>query len=167
MTFLAPDPRLAPGGMREIADTIRTLHAANIRVLLDVVLNPLIAQGCGHLSLVSSVAGYRGLPNSLAYGPTKAALINLAEALHMDLGDTGVGVSVINPGFVETPLTAQNDFTMPALLKPEQAALAIMDGWRAGDFEIHFPKRFSRSLKVLGLLPDSLYFKAVKRLTGL
>jgi NAD(P)-dependent dehydrogenase (short-subunit alcohol dehydrogenase family) len=121
----------------------------------------------GRLSLVSSVAGYGGLPKSLAYGPTKAALTNLAEALYIDLRDDGIGVDVISPGFVETPLTAQNEFTMPALQTPEQAAQAIVAGWEAGEFEIHFPKRFTRFLKSLQLLGYGGYFKAVKRFTGL
>ncbi len=116
-----------------------------------------------HLSLVASVAGYRGLPNALAYGPTKAALINLAEVLYLDLAPRGVGVSLINPGFVETPLTAHNSFYMPALITPEAAALAIVGGWQAGEFEIHFPKRFTRFLKALRTLPDALYFGAVRR----
>ena len=109
------------------------------------------------------MAGYRGLPNALAYGPTKAALINLAEVLYLDLAPCGVGVSLINPGFVATPLTAQNSFHMPALITPETAARAIVQGWAAGEFEIHFPKRFTRFLKALRLLPDALYFKAVRR----
>ena len=90
--------------------------------LLDAVLPVLLQQGHGHLSLVASVAGYRGLPQALAYGPTKAALINLAETLYLDLQPRGIGVSVVNPGFVETPLTAQNAFRMPALITPEAAA---------------------------------------------
>lgn len=135
--------------------------------MLDAVLPVLQAQRSGHISLVSSVAGYRGLPNSLAYGPTKAALINLAEALYIDLQPSGLGVSVINPGFVETPLTAQNEFKMPALIQPEDAAREILAGWAAGDFEIHFPKRFTRFLKLLGLLGDGLYFKVIRRATGL
>jgi NAD(P)-dependent dehydrogenase (short-subunit alcohol dehydrogenase family) len=135
--------------------------------LLDAVLPVLQRQKAGHLSLVSSVAGYRGLPKSLAYGPTKAALINLAETLHLDLSPLGIGVSVINPGFVETPLTAQNEFHMPALITPEEAAVAIVKGWAAGDFEIHFPKRFTRWLKALRLLGYGPYFAAVRRSTGL
>ncbi|RZU00653.1 SDR family NAD(P)-dependent oxidoreductase [Rivibacter subsaxonicus] len=134
--------------------------------LIDAVLPLLRAQGGGHLSLVASVAGYRGLPNALAYGPTKAALINLAQTLYLDLHEMGLGVSLINPGFVATPLTAQNAFRMPALLTPEQAAREILAGWAAGDFEIHFPKRFTRTLKALGLLGDGLYFKAIRRATG-
>lgn len=138
--------------------------------LLDAVLPSLLrdAEGGapGHLSLVSSVAGYRGLPNALGYGPTKAALINLAEVLYMDLAPLGIGVSLINPGFVETPLTAQNQFHMPALIAPETAARAIVEGWRQGRFEIHFPKRFTRLLKALRPWPDGLYFEAVRRATG-
>ncbi len=135
--------------------------------ILNAVLPDFLKRGSGHISIVSSVAGFRGLPNSLAYGPTKAALINLADALYLDLHDQGLGVSVINPGFVDTPLTAQNAFAMPGLLTPGQAAERIVKGWEVGDFEIHFPKRFSRMLKVLGVLPDSWYFKAVKRGTGM
>ena len=121
----------------------------------------------GHLSLVGSVAGFRGLPQGLAYGPTKAALIHLAEALYLDLHHEGIAVSIVNPGFVATPLTAQNDFSMPALISPEQAASAIVQGWERGDFDIHFPKRFTRVMKLLRLLPYRLYFPAVRRFTGL
>ncbi|MDE2604309.1 MAG: SDR family NAD(P)-dependent oxidoreductase [Burkholderiales bacterium] len=134
--------------------------------LLDAVLPAILGRG-GHISLVSSVAGYRGLPDALAYGPTKAALIQLAEILHLELRDLGIGVSVVNPGFVDTPLTAQNRFRMPALQTPEQAAQAIVQGWERGDFEIHFPRRFTLALKLLRLLPFRLYEALVKRRTGL
>ena len=121
----------------------------------------------GHISLVASVAGFCALPQSLAYGPTKAALIHLAEGLYLDLHDLGMGVSVINPGFVATPLTAANEFRMPALISPEEAARSIVHGWERGAFEIHFPKRFTRVMKLLRLLPYRLYFPAVRRFTGL
>jgi NAD(P)-dependent dehydrogenase (short-subunit alcohol dehydrogenase family) len=143
-------------------------------VMLDAVLPHVLAQakaagplGAGHISLVSSVAGFRGLPNSLAYGPTKAALINLAETLYLDLQPRGVGVSIINPGFVATPLTAQNDFKMPALITPDEAAQEILRGWRRGDFEIHFPKRFTMWMQALRHLGYWAYFPAVRRSTGL
>lgn len=135
--------------------------------LLDAVLPILLGQGHGHLSLVASVAGYRGLPQALAYGPTKAALINLAEVLYLDLQPRGIGVSVVNPGFVRTPLTAQNAFHMPALLTPSEAAEAIVQGWARGRFEIHFPRRFTLWLKALRAVHDRLYFAAVRRTTGL
>lgn len=135
--------------------------------VLDAVLPPLLTQGHGHISLVASVAGYRGLPQSLAYGPTKAALIHLAEALYLDVRDRGVGISVVNPGFVETPLTAGNDFHMPALIQPDEAARHTLRGWARGDFEIHYPKRFTRWLKLMRVLPYRLYFWLVRRTTGM
>ena len=135
--------------------------------LLDALLPRLLEQRAGHLSLVSSVAGYRGLPKSLAYGPTKAALINLAETLYLDLHPLGLGVSVVNPGFVETPLTAGNDFKMPALITPEQAAGEMVRGWERGAFEMNFPKRFTLWLKAMRHLSDGLYFAAIRRSTGL
>lgn len=152
----------------DLADARRHLEVNYVGALhvLDAVLPGLQAHG-GHLGLVASVAGWRGLPNSLAYGPTKAALIQLGETLHIDLRDLGVGVSVITPGFVETPLTAQNTFAMPALLTPPQAAAAILRGWERGDFEIAFPRRFTWPLKLLCLLPFRLYEPLVKRWTGL
>jgi NAD(P)-dependent dehydrogenase (short-subunit alcohol dehydrogenase family) len=134
--------------------------------VLDVALPVFSRQRAGHLSLIASVAGYRGLPQSLAYGPTKAALINLAESLYLDLHPLGVGVSVINPGFVQTPLTAGNDFAMPAMLTPQEAASAIVQGWAKGRFEIHFPRRFTLWLKLLRHLPHRWYFPAVRMITG-
>jgi len=153
----------------DLADALRHQQVNYVGALhlLDAVLPVLLEQKHGHLSLVSSVAGYRGLPNSLAYGPTKAALINLAETLYMDLQPEGIGTSVINPGFVETPLTAQNEFAMPALLTPQQAAQEIIQGWARGRFEIHFPKRFTLCLKALAHVSDALYFRAIRWSTGL
>lgn len=135
--------------------------------LLDAVMPMLLEAGHGHLALVGSVAGYRGLPMSLAYGPTKAALNNLAENLYLDLRHRGIGVSIINPGFVDTPLTAQNSFKMPALISPEEAAQHILRGWRLGHFEMNFPRRFTRWVKLMRCLPDSWYFSAVRRVTGM
>jgi NAD(P)-dependent dehydrogenase (short-subunit alcohol dehydrogenase family) len=135
--------------------------------LLAATVPTLLERGHGHISLVSSVAGFRGLPKSLAYGPTKAALINLAETLYMDLSPCGLGVSLITPGFVATPLTAQNDFEMPAVITPEVAAQAILKGWARGEFHLHFPRRFTNVMRLLRLLPYGLYFALVRRLTGL
>ena len=120
----------------------------------------------GGMAFVASVAGYRGLPKALCYGPGKAALIHFAECLYLELAARGIGVWVINPGFVQTRLTAQNDFAMPALMSVEQAAAAVIEGFRTGGFEIHFPKRFTRVLKLLSLLPYRWYFPLIHRLTG-
>jgi len=151
----------------DLADMLRHWEVNYIGALylLNAVLPALLARGTGHISLVGSVAGYRGLPNSLAYGPTKAALINLAETLYLDLHSRGLGVSIINPGFVQTPLTAGNDFAMPALLTPQQAATAILRGWADGTFEIHFPRRFTVWLKILRMLPYRVFFPLVRRVT--
>lgn len=120
----------------------------------------------GGIAFVASVAGYRGLPRALCYGPGKAALIHFAECLHLELAARGIGVWVINPGFVQTRLTARNDFAMPALMSPAQAASAAVDGFRRGRFEIHFPPRFTLVLKLLALLPYRWYFPLIRRITG-
>jgi NAD(P)-dependent dehydrogenase (short-subunit alcohol dehydrogenase family) len=132
--------------------------------VLDAVLPAMLARGSGHLSLIASVAGYRGLPKSLAYGPTKAALINLAESLYGDLQPRGIGVSLVNPGFVQTPLTAQNSFHMPALITPQQAAREMLAGWQRGRFEIHYPRRFTYFMKLLQSLPYALYLPLLRRM---
>ena len=147
-----------------VAEKVVTVNFNGGMRLAATVLPDLRAGG--GIAFVASVAGYRGLPKALAYGPGKAALIHFAECLHLDLAPQGIGVWVINPGFVATPLTAKNDFAMPALLTPEQAALATVDGLKTGKFEIHYPKRFTRVMKLLALLPYGWYFPLVRRLTG-
>jgi short-subunit dehydrogenase len=121
----------------------------------------------GRLAITASVAGYGGLPTGLVYGATKAALINFAETLYLDLAPKGVAVHLINPGFVKTPLTDLNDFNMPALISADEAAREILAGIEHGAFEIHFPRRFTRVLKLLRLLPYRLYFPLIHRATGL
>ncbi len=154
------------------------LDAAAARELLETnlhgpiataaaVLPGLLAQGAGAIGIVASVAGYRGLPKALVYGASKAALINFTEALYLDLRPRGIGVYLVNPGFVATPLTARNEFRMPHLVSAEAAAREILSGLAAGDFEIHFPRAFTRQLKLLRLLPYRLYFALVRRATGL
>ncbi|MFO7543528.1 MAG: SDR family NAD(P)-dependent oxidoreductase [Thiobacillus sp.] len=134
----------------------------------SALLAPYFAQrGRGRLAITASVAGYGGLPSGLVYGATKAALINFAETLYLDLAPRGVAVHLINPGFVKTPLTDLNDFKMPALIEADEAAREILSGIERGVFEIHFPKRFTRALKLLKLLPYRAYFPLVHRITGL
>jgi short-subunit dehydrogenase len=113
---------------------------------------------------VASVAGYRGLPRALTYGPGKAGLISFAESLWVDLKGLGLNTWIINPGFVRTRLTAQNTFAMPALIEPEEAATSIIRGFAKGNFEIHFPARFSWFMKLLRVLPINWYLRLSKRL---
>lgn len=134
--------------------------------LFDAVQPGLLARGNGHFCIVASVAGYGGLPNSLAYGATKAACINLAQSLWLDLRGCGIAVSVVNPGFVRTPLVAANRFPMPFIITAEEAAERILQGLARGAFEIHFPRAFSWLLKILNALPHGLYLRLVKKATG-
>jgi len=130
----------------------------NLRTLHDA-----LAGDAAHLEVV---AGYRGLPSSAAYGASKAALINMCEALKFDLDRTGVRIQLIDPGFVRTPLTDRNPFPMPFLMEPEEAAERMVRGLASPRFEITFPKRFTWQLKLLRILPYALYFPLVRRITG-
>ena len=118
----------------------------------------------GQISIVSSVAGYRGLPAAGAYCASKAALTSFAESLNFDMQNKNVRISLISPGFIKTPMTDQNDFPMPMIKSPEFAAKEIYKGLiKRKGFEIHFPKAFTYFLKFLQILPSSLYFKLVAR----
>ena len=122
--------------------------------------------GKGHISIVSSIAGYRGLPNSTGYGPSKSALNNLTESLYFDFKKYGVRISLISPGFIKTPMTDKNDFKMPFLKTSDYAADKIYDGLvNTNVFEIHFPKQLTLTLKFLKILPNWLYLKLVGKLT--
>lgn len=135
-----------------------SINLQGVYNLLDAIVPVLIRQGSGGICLVSSVAGYTGLPKALAYGPGKAALINLAQILYTDLSPSNIGVYLVNPGFVATRLTQNNDFSMPALITPEKAAQEIIAGIGKGRFEIHFPRRFTLWMKWLGRMPDRIRF---------
>ena len=120
----------------------------------------------GIIAIVSSVAGYRGLPNSTGYGPSKSALNNLAESLYFDFKRSNVRVCLVSPGFIKTPMTDKNDFKMPFLKTPEYAADQIYDGLlNKNIFEIHFPKSLTIILKILNLLPNKIYFTLIEKLT--
>ena len=119
----------------------------------------------GTITIVSSIAGYRGLPNSTGYGPSKSALNNLAESLYFDFGRSNVRVCLVSPGFIKTPMTDKNDFNMPFLKTPEYAAEKIYDGLvNKNSFEIHFPKSLTMILKILGFLPNKIYFGLIGKL---
>lgn len=122
----------------------------------------------GHISIVSSIAAYRGLPNSSGYGPSKAALTNLAESLYFDFKKHNVRISLVSPGFIKTPLTDKNEFPMPFIKSPEFAAEKMFNGLtKSKAFEIHFPKALTLFLKFLRVLPYKIYLfvidKSVKR----
>ena len=131
---------------------------------LDCVLPQMLNRGCGHVSWIASVAGYGGLPTSASYGASKAAQINMAESMHSELDRAGVAISVINPGFVRTPMTDKNKFPMPFLMEPEDAAVKIVAGLEKRKFEIAFPWQFVWMLKIINLLPYWLYLPIIKKI---
>lgn len=131
--------------------------------VLDTVMKPMMARRSGQIAIVASVAGYRGLPRSVAYGATKAALIAMTESLKFDLDRAGVAINIVNPGFVRTPMTARNSFPMPFMLEVDDAARRIVRGLKRGDFEVAFPWQLAWPLKVLRVLPSRLFFALVSK----
>ena len=154
-------------GQEKLANRLIDLNLRGVMHCLDATLPVLLKQGQGAIGIVASVAGYSGLPRAMAYGATKAALINLSECLYFDLHPRGIGVYLINPGFVDTPLTADNDFPMPAMMSASSAAEALIEGVERGHFHIHFPKRFTNWLRFARLLPYRAYFALIHKVTGL
>jgi NADP-dependent 3-hydroxy acid dehydrogenase YdfG len=151
------------------AATLRSLFDLNVMGVahcLEPLLARMAARRAGHVAIVASVAGYGGLPTAAAYGPTKAALINMAESLKLDCDRLGIKLQLVDPGFVKTPLTDRNTFPMPFLMPVEAAVDAFVAGLAASRFEIVFPQRFALLLKLLNLLPYRAYFAAVSRITG-
>lgn len=143
-------------------DTALTLCDVNfmgaLRLLGELVPR-FVARGQGDITLVGSLAGYRGLPAAIGYGASKAALISLAETMRFDLKGTGVVVRVVNPGFIKTRLTRKNRFRMPMLMSPEDAAARVMQALTRRRFRTDFPAPFSWAIRALAILPDWLVYR--------
>ncbi|MFK8068444.1 MAG: SDR family NAD(P)-dependent oxidoreductase [Gammaproteobacteria bacterium] len=148
-------------------DSLQQLVEINLVGAFNVVhavLPILSAQKNGQIALCGSVSGYTGLPNGQPYSATKAAIINLAESLRAETRNKGIDVKLINPGFVKTPMTELNNFSMPMIIEPEDAANIIATQLQSNRFEIHFPKKFSCIMKILTFLPYNLYFYLMTKL---
>lgn len=148
-------------------DRARALFDINVMGTLHIiqaVLPLLTHQGFGQLALCGSVAGYRGLPTGQPYCATKAAVINIAESLRCEYQNTKIDIRVINPGFVDTPMTRKNTFPMPMMITADQAASAIIRGLKGRSFEIHCPKCFTYLMKIMDVLPYPLYFWLMRRI---
>jgi len=164
----AYDPKLEKEINKDQIKNIMNINFFGVLNCVKVVEEYFKKKQDGHISIVSSVAAYRGLPNSSGYGPSKAALTNLTESLYFDFKKYNVRISLISPGFIKTPLTDQNTFDMPFIKTPEFAADKMYNGLTKGNaFEIHFPKELTIILKFLRILPYRAYLflinKFVKR----
>lgn len=145
----------------KVADAMAVNYLGNVYAL-EGLIPPMRARRSGHIALVASVAGFIGLPRSLAYGPTKAALISLAETLKPDLDRDGVTISVVNPGFVDTPMTKTNPFPMPFIMTVEAASRRIVAGLERRRFDISFPFPMVRMLRGAQKLPYSVFFWIIR-----
>jgi short-subunit dehydrogenase len=149
---------------REVYQRLMNINYMGVVNCLQAIIPAYLQEGRGQIAVVSSVAGYRGLPNASAYGASKAALINMCEALQPELAAANVDLRLINPGFVRTPLTNLNEFPMPFLMEVEDAAARMVKGLAGNSFEITFPRRFTWLLKFLSILPYALYLKLSRKL---
>lgn len=152
-------------------DAERAAHSMAVNYFGIVnALGPLIpsmtSAGRGQIALVASVAGYRGLPMAAAYAPSKAAVISLAEVLRLELSRHGIVVSLVNPGFVATPMTAVNEFPMPFILEADDAADRIYRGLARGRFEIAFPWQLATMLKLLRVMPNAIFLRIARRMVA-
>jgi NAD(P)-dependent dehydrogenase (short-subunit alcohol dehydrogenase family) len=161
--YLPVDARAPLASLYRRTFDVNLMGVAN---MLEAVLPDFVARRAGHLHIVSSATGFGGMPTASAYGASKAALINMAECLKIELERCGVGVSLSTPGFVETPAQDDNAFPKPFMVTPEVAARRIADGVARGGFETTFPRRFTWLLKAIYALPKPLYLPMIRRQTG-
>ncbi|TRD22260.1 SDR family NAD(P)-dependent oxidoreductase [Palleronia caenipelagi] len=150
----------------------REWNAEQVTAMLDVnltgaarvlgqVVPKMVARDQGHIVLTGSLSGFRGLPNSIGYAASKAGLMALAEGMHADLRDTGVEVQLVNPGFIRTRLTDKNDFKMPQIMEPEDAAQQMFEHMSGDGFARNFPTAFGSAIRAMNFLPDALYYRLV------
>ena len=149
---------------RNVYQRLMNINYMGVVNCLQEIVPAYLQQNRGQIAVVSSVAGYRGLPNASAYGASKAALINMCESLQPELAAANIHLQLVNPGFVRTPLTDMNEFPMPFLMEVDDAATAMIKGIAGKSFEITFPRRFTWLLKILQKLPYAIYLKLTKQL---
>ena len=143
----------------EKAETMFDVNLTGLARTLGVVLPPMVARDKGHVVITGSLSGFRGLPGAIGYAASKAGVMALAESVYADLKDTGVRVQLANPGFIKTRLTDKNDFKMPMLMEPEDAARSVFEHMGSDRFKLSFPRPFSYVFRLGQFLPDWLYFR--------
>lgn len=144
------------------ADHVETMLDTNLTGcarVLGAVVPDMVARGRGHIVLTGSLSGFRGLPGAIGYGASKAGIMSLAESMHYDLRKTGVRVQLANPGFIRTRLTDKNDFKMPQIMEPKQAAAAMFAHLNSARFSRSFPTPFQWLFRLSQFLPDAVYYR--------
>lgn len=127
--------------------------------VLGHVVPAMVAKGAGHIVLTGSISGYRGLPGAIGYGASKAGIMYLAEEMHGELAPRGIDVQLVNPGFIKTRLTDKNDFKMPFIMEPEEAASEVVEHMESNGFARNFPMGFSLVFRLSRFLPAWLYYR--------
>ena len=152
-------PMVASNWRNGMAVAMANVNLTGVLRVLDQVMPRFVARDSGHIVIVGSLAGFRGLPGAIGYGASKAGVMSLAESLYADLRHTGVRVQLANPGFIKTRLTDQNDFTMPFLMTPEYAACQILNLMQSRRFKHNFPRVFSWAFRASQFMPDWMYYR--------
>lgn len=143
-----------------------TVNVFGVVYGLVPVVRRMRERGRGQIAIVGSASAYFGMPSAAAYGATKAALNNMARGLKYDLDTLNIRIQMVNPGFVDTPLTKKNKFPMPALMPAGKAATRLVYGLERGGFEVTFPRRLIWFLKACSYLPENLYYRMVRKASG-
>lgn len=143
----------------EQATAMADINFTGLMRVMGQVVPGMVARDQGHIVITSSLTGFRGLPGSIGYTASKAAAMSLAECMYGDLRKTGVDVQVVNPGFIKTQLTEKNDFIMPFIMSPEDAAREMFEHMGTQKFKKSFPWAFSMVFRLSQFLPDWLYFR--------
>ena len=155
----AYDPMRATDWQTDAALAICDVNFLGVMRVMGEIVPGMVQAGRGDITLIGSLAGYRGLPAAIGYGASKAAVISLAETMRHDLRGTGVVVRVVNPGFIKTRLTEKNEFRMPMLMSPEEAAQKVLNAMAKQRFRTDFPAPFSWLIRALDYLPDLLVYR--------
>jgi short-subunit dehydrogenase len=157
------DPMAAQDWVADKVEVIADVNFMGAVRVLGHVVPAFVRRGAGHIALVGSLAGYRGLPGAIGYGASKAGLMHLAENLQADLWRTAIRVQLLNPGFIRTRLTEKNEFAMPFLMEPEEAARIMRESMEGRAFKRDFPWGFSLVFRLSRLLPLWLYDRVFAR----